>query len=951
MKKRILINIGEQESRVAFLEENDLVELFVEQSDNQNKVGNVYKGVVEGVIPGIQAAFVNIGLEKNAFLHFNDVNMEPLIAEALQEKQLARRRTRRRVSSGSAPDQGFYIRVEDCLKPGKEILVQMTKEAIGTKGARVSASMTLPGKYLVLLPEVEGQGGVSKKIEDNDERKRLKKILAQIETGDASFIIRTAGIGKTARQIYADVDALLDTWDSIQTKFRQTKQPGCIHQEHDLIRRLVRDNFPEDVHEIIVDDAKIAEQIREALGEYNLSGVSDNVRLHRGPGNLFEKSNVEHQIGVALRRHVPLKCGGSLVFDECEALTAIDVNTGSFIGKKDQEKTILQANLEAAEMIARQLRLRDIGGLIVVDFIDMATRESQRKVLTALRDAMLATGDKFSLGRFSEFGCVELTRKRVRQSLRKSLTKECPNCGGAGRLRVESQIWRDVKYALLSQIAKHKGGTYEIVLHPQMSDYITEQLGDLLWKWEKEHGVRLDVRVQKSYHFETFKIARDGKVLVETAMDKADSFEDVDYLPPSFTDDERPATAGRGERQMARVQPSDDEGAEEMSRGAVVPTQRFQVDSEENEDSPAEATRAAAGTPARPEGAEDGEGDAGLSRRRRRRRGRGRGRQDEGTASVGGVSNANGGGDFEDDDEAPSHAPIAAMDDDAEDAVFAASQADADAEGDEHGEAFATDEPLTSRRQRRPRRQRDGREGAPVVAAKPVERSAPRTGSKPQPPAASASRREERIAPAPAAPTRAPQPAVVAEPEVPFEPRNMRVDPAKLQPGLYGYVGTPSKTKKKTKKRRFDANQTPESHYGWTAVGPAPGVATASKKPRAAAVVLAEVQGLGAEPSLLTRSFPVSVAAPAPEPREDKKKTTEPIAEVAAENAVEAVATEAPVAKPRGGRRAAAKPVAVAEVKKAPVAAARGRKAKEVVEAKPEPKAKKPAARRKPAAK
>lgn len=846
MKKRIFINIGEKESRIAFLEDGDLVELFVEQNDNRNKVGNVYKGVVEGVIPGIQAAFVDIGLEKNAFLHFNDVNVEPLIAEALQEQQLARKRARRRVTNGPAPDQGFYIRVEDILKPGKELIVQMTKEAIGTKGARISANLTLPGKFLVLLPGLEGQGGVSKKIEDNNERKRLKKILSQIDIPNASFIIRTAGVGKTTREIYADVDALLDTWEGIQAKARNQKKPGCIHQDHDLVRRLVRDHLPEDVHEVTVDDVEVGEQLKALLIEYNSPQLAERVKVRTGAGNLFEKFNIEHQINVALRRTVPLKCGGSLVFDETEALTAVDVNTGSFIGKKDQEKTILQANLEAAETIARQLRLRDIGGLIVIDFIDMATRDSQRKVLTSLRDAMLRGGDKFSLGRFSEFGCVEMTRKRVRTSLRKTLTKECPYCGGMGRIRIESQVWRDVKYALLGLFPKYQGGTYEVIVHPQMADYISDEFTPLLGRWEKEYGVRVDVRVLKSFHFETYKISRNGRVLAESAMNKVEEFHDVDYIEPKLLPDDdgdddgepdaEPVFHSEGSRRREADDRSDERGGREgrrrASQRAEAPAPApAEVDEDDDvfaapeaEVAPEPARHAApartavAAAPSRvspaieADGAEerddedaDDEDSSDRPRRRRRRRRR-------------------RGGEAGETDAPASAAPAPANADDDLDDVPAANDAP------EQASYEAASEPLTARRGRNRRRQR----GEAPAASDEVE-------AEPEV--------KKLTAPAPAYA----QPAV--RPPATEHTTARKPELADLEPGLYGIQGDPVRQRRRSKRRKFDPNQEKDSHYGWTPMGPSPTGNGTPKRGRPGQVFYDPSKVLGAEPSLFVRAL------------------------------------------------------------------------------------------------
>jgi len=532
MKKSVLFNMGETMSRVAVLEGQDLAELFIDKNEQQNAVGNVYKGIIEEVIPGLQAVFVNIGTGKNAFLHFNDVNLEPFLAEALKERQGARRRGRTRVREGSAPDQGYYIRVEDCLKRGKEIMVQMTKEPIGTKGARVSSNLALPGKYMVLLPGTENKGGVSKKIEDQDERKRLKTILDNIDVPQCSFIIRTAGIGKTVKELYGDVDGLLDLWEDLQEKLRKTKGAGLLHAEADLIERFVRDSLSTDVEKILIDSRDHADKLMDAL-ESMAPELLDSVSLWDKPQSLFDRYNIEQSLHQALDRKVPLKSGGYLIIDELEALSAIDVNSGRFLGDKNQEEMILKLNLEAATEIARQLRLRDIGGLIVIDFIDMATKGNQRKVLDRLRDELYKDRTKVALGQFSEFGCLEMTRKRVRNSLRRTLTKECPYCNANGRILIAPLMWGRIEQVLVPLLTKGRGSKFEIVMHPGLHDYVVEELSNSISALEKRCGVRIEVRAQKTYHLETYSVSRDGKVVAEHGLDKVESFHEVEYIPPS----------------------------------------------------------------------------------------------------------------------------------------------------------------------------------------------------------------------------------------------------------------------------------------------------------------------------------------------------------------------------------------------------------------------------------
>jgi ribonuclease G len=870
MKKRVLVNVGERESRVAFLEDQDLAALYIEDNNNENRVGNIYKGVVEGVVPGIQAAFVNIGLEKNAFLHFDDVDLDPFIAEALAEAQAKRKRTRRRVQKGPAPDQGFYVRVEDCLKPGTELMVQMTKEAIGTKGARVSANITIPGKYLVLLPGKAGQGGVSKKIEDLKERRRLKRILSKIEEDDCSFIMRTAVVGKSADDIYGDVDNLLDTYDDLLEKLEKQKKAACIYQENDLVDRIVRDSLPEDVHEILVDHKKTGETLKKTLDMYSQRDLAKRVVITERTGNLFEKFNVEQQINGALRRTVPLKCGGSIVIDETEALTAIDVNTGSFVGKKDQERTNLQANIEAAHAVARHLRLRDIGGLIVIDFIDMTTRSAQRKIHQELRSAMMAGGDKFSIGRFSEFGCIEMTRKRQRLSLRKSLTKECPYCGGLGRIRIESQVWRDIKYAVLNLIKKHKSGTFEIVVHPQMSDFLTEQMGDLLWRWEKEFKIQISVRVKKTYHFETYSIIRNGEIAMESATDKIEEFHDVDYMEPSVViEDEDDMLQGAG--RLTKIE-ADESYDKYEDRGS------------DDDDEAADDNR----------------------RGRGRRGGRGRGARNRDDRDE----------QSRDDDRRDDKRGRRSKRDDDETEETASERG-----GNRKGRSKDAADDEEERDGRRGGRGRGGRgrcsrkdEEAPVVDesvdAEVVEEVAAEADSEEQHEAEVIEIQAED----------APDEDAASDDGDSHE--------SSPRPGLYGIVGRLVQSVRRTKRARYEANQEPESHYGWTAMGPAPGRNAPVKRSRQAEEISDAPETKGAEPSILLRGHGSKQAEdeeakPAPKSRSRRKpaaksktkaeKAEEKDADVIDVEEVEAEAPDAPEAdakparKPRTRKAAAAK--------------------------------------------
>jgi ribonuclease G len=919
MKRKIIFNVGEHLTRVAILEGQELVELFIEKNDNVNAVGNIYKGVVQEVIPSLQAIFVDIGTGKNAFLHFNDVDLEPFIAEAIRDRQSVRRRSRNRPREGAAPDQGYYIRVEDCISRGREIMVQMTKEPISTKGARISANLALPGRCLVMMPGTEGKGGVSKKVEDMAERRRLKKILAKIDVPDCSFIIRTAGIGRSAREIYADVDNLLDRWEDVQQNFRKAKGPTLLSSEQDFFSRLIRDHFPDDIEEIIVDHAESRDQIVAAMSEI-MPDLVGQVKLYKDPRNIFERYRVERSIYTALQRRVPLKSGGYLIIDECEALTVIDINSGSFTKGGQQEKMIQRVNVEACEEIARQLRLRDIGGLIIIDFIDMATRDGQRKVADTLRDELHKDRTKVSIGRFSDFGTLELTRKRVRNSLRNTLTKECPYCGGSGRIAIESIVWKQIRYELQGQLSAHKGGNYELIVHPHISDYVSEHLPHRLAAWEKEYGVRIDIRVQKTYHFETFAIVRNGKTLIESGMEKIESFHDVEYIESAARNGDEPVLrtgrveeedvdrGGRpnraGRRRRGGRGADEDESPRRPEPLPAADSDEFEVVAEEIEE--VEAAPPAA----------EGEGGEDTRPRRRRRGGRGRRRrEDEPTQGVAPASASVAGSEEEDEDDdtsprrrrrrlgareaflvqqevAPRPEPAVEPDEDDEnflEVVAAEFEEDDDEEIDEEAAdaVFEEDDEIEDEDE-------DDDEGEQVVAE--------------------GTDTVEELEAVPASAAQAAPDRRIARPPV-------RRDHSST---MYGDLAGVVTIRRKTKRPRFDHNQKPLSHYSEISLGHRVGSGLPAKVPRAASATIDLEGGMKTESSLLTRDYkeatsgrrtsrPDAGAAPKVSPKSApkvaSKKTT--ASSIAARSAAEDEARN-PAAKSTTTRKTAAKKAATA---------------------------------------
>lgn len=512
MAYRILINREECEVRVAFLEEDQLVELHTEKFDDQTIVNNLYRGRVQDVVPGLQAAFVDVGLERNMFLHFMDIRPESLvlssddalgaIREASKKSMPGRieQRGRRPRQDPNAPQAAPPV------KRGDEIIVQVMKDEISGKAPRVTTNLSLAGRYLVMLPFPSQEGGVSRKIAVGQDRFRLKKILAGLKTEDHSFIVRTAGLEQPEEAIRNDAETLEKLWDKILSEYDRIGGPGLLNNDHDLIVRLVRDAFPPDFNEVVCDDSNDAEAVRVELARL-MPEKEKAVKVFQGEESLFDHFSVEKQIEQTLDRKYWLKSGGSLVIDEDEALTAIDVNTGRFTGKRDQEKTSLKTNIEACEAIARQIRLRDIGGIIVIDFIDMLSRANQERVSEELRRQLKNDRAKTAIGRIGDFGLMVLTRKRQRMSLLKQVTQECPYCNGKGVIHRADEIFRRLKYEIL-RVMNSESGVSGVVIsaHPKLIDTLTSRFLRFFEKLKKDSSLQVVYQADPEYHMEDFQI-------------------------------------------------------------------------------------------------------------------------------------------------------------------------------------------------------------------------------------------------------------------------------------------------------------------------------------------------------------------------------------------------------------------------------------------------------------
>jgi ribonuclease G len=482
MFREIVINADPHETRIAVLEDASLVELFVERADDRRLVGDIYKGKVNAVLPGIQAAFIEIGMPKTAFLHSSDM-LESMVDFEMFDIDEA----------GSRPDHSREeLNIEDYLQKGQEVLVQVIKEPIGTKGPKVSGRLSLPGRYLVLMPGLN-HIGVSRKIVDRDERQRLKAILQDLKPNHAGLICRTAAEGRSRKEAEADVKYLVDLWKQIEESAANSEAPALVHREMEMTTGLIRDLFTEDIDRLVIDNKEAYRQILSYLKAFSPE-LKGRIKLYKGDGPIFDEYGIETEIEKSLERKVWLKKGGYIVIDHTEALVAIDVNTGRFTGKKSQEETILKTNLEAAEEIARQLRLRDMGGIIVIDFIDMEQETSKRQVLDILRTAMRRDRARTKVYAISELGLVEMTRQRERPSLLHYFSEDCPSCGGAGKVLSLNSVLMKVDRFLRRVSAHSKEKQIQLRLHPDAATFLFDTRSERLEQLEKELNLRVDVR-------------------------------------------------------------------------------------------------------------------------------------------------------------------------------------------------------------------------------------------------------------------------------------------------------------------------------------------------------------------------------------------------------------------------------------------------------------------------
>jgi len=494
---KLVISSEKLEKRVALLENSVLEEYNVERESERNIVGSIFKGRVKNIEQGLKAMFVDIGFEKNAFLHFWDA-LPAALDSGIEQVDRGGKKSQKRITAADIPK---------IYPVGSGVLVQVTKGPISTKGPRITTNISLAGRYLVLMPYSE-QSGISRKIEDPKERERLRKILRELEVPEGmGVIVRTVGEGQRARYFVRDLSLLLEQWRGIEQQMAEKPAPCCVFREPDLIERTVRDFLTDDIDAVHCDDADAVARMQELVGQIS-SRSKKRIQLHTEPVPIFEKYNIQKQIDDAFHRQVWLKCGGYIVIDETEALIAIDVNTGRNKGAKDVEKTILQTNLEAADEIARQLRLRNIGGIVIGDFIDMKSRKDQQAVYNRMRDRLKRDKAKTHVLPISAIGLMEMTRQRAQESLIGALYEACPYCNGRGRVKSPMSMSVEIQRALHCVMRKAQDTVHDIkvVVNPQVLARLRNEDEELLVDIERKYEGRLTFRADPTYRQEQFMI-------------------------------------------------------------------------------------------------------------------------------------------------------------------------------------------------------------------------------------------------------------------------------------------------------------------------------------------------------------------------------------------------------------------------------------------------------------
>ena len=502
MPNALVVHCTPHEVRVALLESGQVSEVYVERRKDKSLVGNNYKGRVIRVLPGMQAAFVDIGLERAAFLYVADV-ADPAGAShaTLDGPASTATMSDARAELGQRP-------IQSLLHEGQEIVVQVAKEPIGTKGARVTSHVSIAGRHLVFMPTVE-HVGVSRRIMDDDERRRLRGILEELVPDGGGFVARTAAEGRTPEELKADLEFLRQVWSDLQGKMTSGPAPVTLYEDLDLVLRSARDMVTPELELIHIDDPEEHERLTSFMRRF-MPRFTDRVKAYTRPEPIFESFGVEMEINRALGRKVWLKSGGYLIVDQTEALTAIDVNTGRYVGKRNLEDTILKTNLEAVSEIVYQLRLRNIGGIIIIDFIDMEREQNRDRVYTALAEALKADRAKTNILKISELGLVEMTRKRVRESLLRAHSEPCFYCDGAGFLKSRTTVAYEIYRALVREAPFMDDGDVRVSVHPRVAGVLIDDERHMVEELQTRLSRTIRVEARPDFHLEHFELGSVG---------------------------------------------------------------------------------------------------------------------------------------------------------------------------------------------------------------------------------------------------------------------------------------------------------------------------------------------------------------------------------------------------------------------------------------------------------
>jgi len=497
MNNEIVINASPFETRVALLENGQVAEFYIERKRDASLVGNIYKGRVARILPGMQSAFVDVGLEKAAFLYVSDVYHELMDVQGLLDDEADPLDLNARNRHESLP-------IEELLQEGQELMVQVSKDPIGTKGARVTTYVTLPGRYLVLMPGVN-HIGVSRRLTDEAERERLKSMVETMAHEGYGYIVRTVSEGCTEAELAGDLEFLHRLWDNVGQKNARASAPQLLYSDLDLAFRSIRDLMNADVDRLVVDSPSEHERLLEFVRSY-FPKLASRIELYEGEEPIFDAFGIELDISRALGRKVWLKSGGYIVIDQTEALITIDVNTGKYVGKETLEDTILKTNLEAVKEIAYQIRLRNLGGIIIIDYIDMEKAENRRKLLAAFREAMARDRAKSLILEVSELGLVQMTRKRVRESLERVLCEPCPYCEAKGVVKSPLTVCYEILRRVRRMGPSSRGLRLLVVAHPAVIDLLYDEEHFALEQLEKTYGLHVVLKSEPSLHQENFDL-------------------------------------------------------------------------------------------------------------------------------------------------------------------------------------------------------------------------------------------------------------------------------------------------------------------------------------------------------------------------------------------------------------------------------------------------------------